>query len=252
MLADFSALLPTGMSPGTALGLAALSLIASLITASLSLGGGTLMISVLSLVFPPTVALPVHGAIQLGSNSGRAFVQRAHIQWHLVLWMSLGAIPGAALGGHFATLLPEHLFRIAIGLFILASLWLPRPGVSTHSPLESLVGGLVISFAGMIVGATGPLVMTFIKDLADRRQIVGTHASLMSIQNVAKVSAFSLFGFAFAAYLPLILVMIGTGFIGTMIGSRLLLKLPDRGFRLGFKLLITALALDLLRRALFG
>lgn len=252
MLDTAVSLLPQNVSPGLALGLIVLSLVASTITAALSLGGGILMLSVLSLFFPPAIVLPVHGAIQLGSNGSRALVQISHVQWPVVLWMSVGAIFGAALGGHFAAQLPEHLFRLAIGLFILFMIWVPRPDIRGRGPIETIVGGAVIAFLGMIVGVTGPLVLTFIRNIPNRLQLVGTHAMLMTVQNVTKVVVFIAYGFAFGVYLPLLAAMLLSGFIGTAIGSAILVRLPERGFRQAFRFLITLLALDLIRRALMG
>lgn len=244
-------LLPADLDLTAALALIALSLVTSLITATFSLGGGTLMVAVLALVFPPTVVVPLHGAIQLGSNAGRAVVQRGHIQWQLVLWLSLGGVVGIMVGGQFASRLPATALQVAIASFVLLTTWLPQPRIVGRSRLAQVIGGGVIAAASMVVGATGPLVAVFIKGLADRRQLVATHAMLMTIQNVFKVAMFVLLGFAFAAYLPLILAMIASGFVGTAIGSRLLVKVPEAAFRWGFKIVLTLVALDLLREALF-
>lgn len=248
---DLAPFLPAGLDPLMALALIGLSFVTSLITATFSLGGGTLMIAVLALAFPPATVVPLHGAIQLGSNAGRALVQRVHVQWSFVLWISLGAVIGTMVGGQFATLLPETLFQIAIGGFVLITTWLPQPKIVGRSPVAQFVGGAVISAISMVVGATGPLVAIFIKGLADRRQLVATHAMLMTLQNVMKIVVFVALGFAFAAYLPLIAAMIATGFLGTAIGSRLLVKVPESAFRWGFKIVLTVVALDILREAIF-
>lgn len=244
-------LLPADLDPTLALALVALSLVTSLITATFSLGGGTLMVAVLALVFPPLVVVPLHGAIQLGSNAGRALVQRAHIQWQLVLWLSLGGAIGTVVGGQFASLLPATALQVAIAAFVLLTTWLPQPAIVGRSRLAQVIGGAVIAAVSMVVGATGPLVAIFIKGLADRRHLVATHAMLMTLQNSFKVAMFVLLGFAFAAYLPLVIAMIASGFVGTAIGSRLLVKVPEAAFRWGFKIVLTVVALDLLRTALF-
>jgi uncharacterized protein len=227
-----------------------LSFFTSLITATFSLGGGTLMVAVLALVFPPAVVVPIHGAVQLGSNSGRALVQRAHIQWPFVLWISLGGLVGTIIGGQFASLLPETALQIAIALFVLLTTWLPQPRIVGRSRVAQVIGGGVISAVSMVVGATGPLVAVFIKGLADRRQLVATHAMLMTLQNSFKIVVFVFLGFAFASYLPIILLMVTSGFAGTALGSRLLVKVPESAFRWGFKIVLSLVALDLLREAL--
>lgn len=244
-------LLPPNLDLWLALALIGLSFVTSLITATFSLGGGSLMVAVLALVFPPAIVVPVHGFVQLGSNGGRALVQRSHIQWHLILWISLGAVVGTIVGGQFAYLLPERWFEIAIGAFVLFTTWLPQPRIVGSSRTLQFVGGAVISALSMVVGATGPLVATFIKGLADRRQLVATHAMLMTIQNAFKVITFIALGFAFDQYVAIIVAMVLSGFAGTAIGSRLLVRVPEHIFRIGFKVVLTLVALDLIRDALF-
>ncbi len=245
-------MLPPGLDPLLALALVGLSFFTSLITATFSLGGGTLMLAVLALAFPPAVVVPIHGCVQLGSNAGRAIVQRAHVQWRLIAWISLGAVVGTAVGGQFVSVLPEHLFTIAIGVFVLVITWLPQPRIVGQSRLVQFLGGVVISALSMVVGATGPLVATFIKGLADRRQLVATHAMLMTVQNTFKVITFTALGFAFGAYLPLIVLMVLAGFGGTALGSRLLVKVPEHVFRVGFKVILSLVAVDLIRAAVFS
>ena len=234
-----------------ALVLVGLSFFTSLITATFSLGGGMLMLAVLALVFPPAVVVPLHGAIQLGSNAGRAAVQWAHVQWHFVLWITLGAVIGTVIGGQFASLLPETLFQFIIGAFVLVTTWLPQPRVVGRSPLVQFAGGVVIAAIGMVVGAAGPLVAVFSKTIPDRQKLVATHAMLMTLQNTFKVIVFVALGFAFADYLPLLAGMIAVGFLGTAVGSRLLVKVPEGAFRWGFKIVLSLVALDILRDATF-
>ncbi len=243
--------LPAGLDLTMAGLLIVLSFFTSLITATFSLGGGTLMVAVLALVFPPAVVVPIHGAVQLGSNAGRALVQRAHIQWSFVLWISLGGLVGTIIGGQVASLLPETALQMAIALFVLLTTWLPQPRFVGRSRVAQVIGGGVISAVSMVVGATGPLVAVFIKGLADRRQLVATHATLMTLQNSFKIAVFVVLGFAFTSYLPIIVLMVASGFAGTALGSRLLLKVPESAFRWGFKVVLSLVALDLLREALF-
>jgi uncharacterized membrane protein YfcA len=242
--------LAPGLGYWLALALIALSFLTSLITATFSLGGGSLLIAAMTLVLPPVVVVPVHGCVQLGSNAGRAVVMREHIQWKFILWVTLGAALGSVIGGSFANLLPEKWFAAAIGGFVLVTTWLPQPRAIADSRAIQFVGGALVSAVGMVVGAAGPLVAAFVRGIADRRQLVATHATLNAFQHVFKVIVFVATGFAFRQYLLLILLMVVAGFAGTQLGSRLLTRVPENVFRLAFRILLSLVALGLIRRAL--
>lgn len=232
------------------LALIGLSFVTSLITATFSLGGGSLMIAAMALVLPPVVVVPVHGCVQLGSNVGRAILQRAYIQWPVIAWVTLGAALGSVIGGGFATALPARWFTAAIGLFVLVTTWLPQPRWIASSRVVQFVGGAVVSAVGMVVGAAGPLVAAFVRGIPDRRALVATHAMLNSLVHVFKIAVFVATGFAFGRWLPLIAAMVASGFAGTALGGRLLMRVPEHVFRLAFRLLLSAVALELLRRAM--
>jgi len=236
----------------TALGLMALSFVTSLITATFSLGGGSLMISAMALFLPPVAVVPVHGLVQLGSNVGRAWVQRAHIQWNYIVWVTLGALLGSVFGGRLALVLPEKWLTLAIGAFVLVTTWLPTPRGLTDSRAVQFIGGSIVSAVGMVVGAAGPLLAAFVRGIPDRRQLVATHAMLNSLQHAIKIIVFAAMGFAYGSYLPLIALMVASGFVGTTVGSRLLTRVPERLFRLTFRLLLSAVALGLIREALMS
>lgn len=249
---DLSIFAPDGIAAWTVAFLLLLSFAASALTAMFSLGGGLAMLAGLGLVFPPAVVIPFHGCIQLGSNFGRAIIQRGHIQWHLVVWLGLGSAAGALAGGSVAVSLPEALFSAVIGLFILYSAWGPQPRVTGHGPLANFVAGAVIGALSMFIGAAGPLIANFLRKLDDRRKLIATQATVLVLSNGAKVAAFTLFGFAFGRYVPLILAMVATGFAGTLVGSHALDRIPEEKFRIGFRLALTVMALEMLRAAIFG
>lgn len=242
-------LLPAGLDPVAALLLIALSLFTSGVTATFGLGGGSLMIAAIALIFPPAIAVPVHGLVQLGSNAGRAVMMRAFVQGRFALFFVAGSVPGAFVGAGIATWLPPAVLSIAIAGFILWSAWAPQPRAEARGPAATAVAGLLTAILGMVTGISGPVVAAFLRFLPDRRQIIATHALLMTAQNGLKAVAFAAFGFAFAPYLPLVAAMILSGLVGTAIGGRLLSALPEQRFRLGFKLLLTVSALALLRDA---
>lgn len=238
------------LSQLVAFGLVALSFFTSLITATFSLGGGSLMIAAMALVLPPVVVVPIHGWVQLGSNAGRALVQRAHIQWHFILWVTLGSALGSVAGGRFAFLLPDKWFAAIIGLFVLVTTWLPMPKFMTTSRRAQFVGGAIISAVSMVVGAAGPLIAAFVRGIPERRQLVATHAMLNALQHLFKVIVFGAMGFALRQYVLLIVLMVAAGLAGTAVGSRLLTRVPEAVFRMAFRILLSLVAVGLIWSAL--
>ena len=85
-----------------------------------------------------------------------------------------------------------------------------------------------------------------------RLEHVASHAACMTLQHALKVVAFGLLGFAYGPWLPLILAMILTGFVGTLLGRSLLIRTGDDRFHRVLSIVLTLLALRLLWSGLGG
>lgn len=243
----------TGLELWSALLMCAVSFIGSFIAASLGLGGGLLVMATMASLLPPTVLIPLHGIVQLGSNAGRALIMRSEILTHVVPAFLLGTIIGALIGGQVVVSLPTQVLQIVLGGFVLYATWGPKFRASEPGKKTFFGVGLVGAFVTMFVGATGPLVAPFAAAASDKRQnVVATHATLMTIQHGFKVIAFGFLGFAFGPYIPLLVGLLACGFIGTYAGKHMLNFMPEHIFRIGLKAVITALALRLLYAGVFG
>jgi uncharacterized protein len=229
--------------------LAGSSFLTSAMAAAFGIGGGVAMLTLLSYFMPVAALIPVHGAIQLASNSGRLYVQRRFVAWNRAAPFIAGTFAGAALGGALVFRLDEPVLKIALGLFVLVTNWFSFAALASAGTAIFVLGGAVTAFAGMFFGATGPLAAIFFANaFADRRQYSGTHAAVMAFQHGAKIALFALAGFAFAQWLPLIAIMAATGYLGTVFGARILVTLDEERFRQIFRWLITLIALDMIRR----
>lgn len=242
---------PPGVGPPVAVLLVALSFVTSMLTGALGLGGGVLMLAVLAFVLPAAMVVPVHGVVQIGSNLGRAALMRAHVDRGLIVPFALGSVIGVALAAPFVIVLPGPFLRTLLALFILWSCWSPKLKPARIPASLFAVVGVASSFATMFLGATGPFVAAFVSpERLGRHGTVATHAACMTLQHGFKVGAFTAIGFPFAVWLPLLAAMIGLGFLGTVIGKRMLDRLPEASFARGFKLVLTVLAVLLLVRGL--
>lgn len=244
-------LLPAGVSPLIALILIAVSFLTSAMTAAFGLGGGVAMLGALASAVPAGVVVAVHAVVQIGSNIGRAIVQRAHVLWPVAIRFALGSLVGIVAGAFSLVAIPERVLLAVLGGFILLMAWSPKPNIPGLEKSGVVLGGALSAFATMFVGATGPFTNAILKAIgADRRQIVATQAMCMTIQHVLKAVAFGAIGFAFKDWLPLVIAMIASGFAGTLLGTRLLDKMSEATFAFVLKWLLTIIGLDMLRKAL--
>ena len=242
--------LPDSISPALAVGLMLASVITSMITASLGAGGGLLLLVLMALWIPPAVIIPVHGMVQLGSNLGRATLTWRHTDWRAIAAFAPGVLVGAAIGAWLLVDLPEHLWQLTIAGFVLYLCWGPALPKGAFGRSGIFVASAVTSFASLFVGATGPLVAAFIKQMhEDRFKTVATFATAMSLQHAPKALVFGLAGFVFREWVLFILGMIVFGFAGAWIGLHLLKKVNNRHFHVVFNLVLTLLALRLLWQA---
>jgi len=230
--------------------LCGVSFLASFLTAAMGMGGGVLMLATMALILPPTVLIPIHGVVQVGSNLGRAALMLRNILTPIIPAFFIGTALGAAIGAQVVIALPTAILQAVLGCFVIYATWAPKFKASATSRKTFFGVGVLATFATMFVGATGPLVAPFVGAACkERQQVVATHAALMVIQHGLKIITFGFLGFAFGPYLPLLAGLLICGFAGTWCGKHVLLRLPEHIFRIGFKTLLTLLALRLLYSA---
>jgi uncharacterized membrane protein YfcA len=220
--------------------------VTSFIAGAFGLGGGIVLLAIMGSLMPVATMIPVHGVVQWGSNAGRMLLMLRHVDTSVLLPFALGSLVGGAVGSAVVIRMPPELLQIGLGLFVLWSIWGRPPALA--SGRTAMAGtGLISTFLTMFFGATGVFVAAVVKTLGfDRLTFVATHATCMTLQHGIKVIAFGLLGFAYGQYAPLMLMMIGSGLIGTFAGRYVLKRTADERFHLILNGLLTLMALRLL------
>ncbi|MGR3270116.1 sulfite exporter TauE/SafE family protein [Thalassococcus profundi] len=240
---QFSAMMG-GFDPIVTFGLLAASFGASFITVAFGIGGGALLLAIMASLMPPLALIPVHGAIQLGSNLFRALLLVTHVHWPPVLSFAIGTLIGVSLGGMVAVNLPPAFVQIGVGVFVIYSVLLRPPAWLSAWPSFT---GAFSSFLTMFFGATGVFVANFSKSLSlPRQEHVATHATLMTLQHLLKILAFGVLGFAFGPWAIFTLSMIAAGFLGTVAGRVLLIRMSDTGFKKALDAILILVSLRLI------
>ncbi|WP_172293094.1 sulfite exporter TauE/SafE family protein [Pseudoruegeria sp. HB172150] len=217
---------------------------ASFITAAFGIGGGGVMLAVLASLLPPLAIIPVHGVVQLGSNAGRSVLFLRYMRWELFWPFAIGSVIGVAVGGMTVVQLDPGWLQIAVGAFILWTVFGKTPGIFKRS---GPVAGAFSSFLTMFIGGTGPFVAAYVKaqDL-ERHSHVATQAVLMTLQHGLKSLMFGFLGFAFSEWAGFIAALIVAGFVGTWLGKHMLARINEKRFKLALNAILTVLSLRLI------
>lgn len=238
-------LVPADVGATASLFLIAFSAFTSFITAAAGIGGGIMMVAVMAVLMPAHAVIPIHGAVQIGSNAGRTAIMLPQVQWQVLAPFCAGSVVGAAVGGLTVVELPPAVLNIGLAFFILYSVW--APPVTAPGRFKVVATGAFSSFLTMFFGATGTFVSAMVKSMRlGRLEHVATHSACMVAQHLIKVIAFGLLGFNFGPYAGLVVAMIASGFLGTVIGKHVLVKMNDVIFHRVLAVLLSLLALRLL------
>ena len=220
----------------------------SFITTAFGIGGGAILIGLLAIKLPPFALLPIHGIVQIGSNFGRTLIFLKDIRRDVLIPFSIGTILGSLLGGTFFIQIEPWLLQLIVAIFILWSVFGKIPAIGAT---QIVFGGIFSGFFTMFFGASGTLVAGMVKTMKlEPVKHTATHSALMTIQHLIKVIIFGFVGFAYAEYFLLIILMIVSGFIGTLIGKKFLIKFGKKYFKLVLNTILTLIAFNLIWNAI--
>lgn len=216
------------------------------------MGGGILLLAIMAQYYPLAILIPLHGLIQLGSNSARVFLGFKAIDRRIVLQFGVGAVIGTAVGSRLIFSVPENFYKVILGTFILIVTFFPLPKYKKIFYLKwHLVGG-ISSFLSLFVGATGPLIAPFyLSEKLSKERLVSTKAACQIFTHFLKVATFFAMGFVLGPYLSIFTGMLGMVFLGNYFGKWILHRLPERWFLVFFQSLIFMLAVRMIVQGVF-
>ncbi len=238
---------PPDLTAWTVVALIGVNFVTSAFTATVGLGGGVINLAVLANFLPAASIIPIHAVIQLGNNASRTVLNWKNVVWARCVWFILGSLAGAGAASLVVVALPRPALQLILGVFVLYSVFGPKPKNLSLGKAGIVIGGAVTTFATFFVGATGPLVAAILPVATmARHQVVATHGALMSFQHALKIVFFGLVGFHFLPWTGFLAVMIGAGFAGTYVGRMLLGRMPEAFFKKLFYAVLVVLGARLI------
>lgn len=215
--------------------LAALAaLLAATLAAVTGFGGAAVLLPVLVAIFGVRAAIPILTVAQLIGNGSRVWFNRSELDWKIVGWFAVGAIPCGILGGLLFTAAPIPILLRLLGIFLLGVVaWRRlRPGPMPKVPARGFAGiGGAAAFLSALVGSVGPVMAPFFLAAGlVKGSYIGTEALATVVMHLAKLGAYragaALPGSAVLTGLALGPMMIA----GSWLGKRIVDRLPERVF----------------------
>ena len=226
----------------------------STLTAMIGAGGGTALLLVMLYLMPAASVVPVHGCIQLVSNTARVWLFRKHMNWRIIVRFVAPMPLGVYLGLQVYDRLDPAAIQIVIAGFVLVSLLIRAPKQGSGKGLPAWVyvlGGIVIGAGNMIVGVLAPVLGAMIRlEQLGKESTVGTLGFFGFAGNVLKIAGFAMVGFAFAPHAPIIICASLATIAGNVLGKRLLAGMSSQAFERAFKVVLALLAAKLVWDAL--
>ena len=238
------------MDPLLLIGLVAAAFAAAVVGGLAGIGSAIMMIPVLTFAVGIRDAVPIVTVAVMMQTWSRIWVNREMVDWGVVRWFVIGALPASVLGAVAFANLPAELLQTALAVFLLAVVaYRHSPFVrKSPLPLRLFVGvGAGQGFLSAIFGGAGPFGASFFLAYGLRRgAFVGTMACAMTAINLVKMSVYGTYelldGSNVGLAVGLGVVMIAGAAIGGMVTNRV----SDRAFVVIVEVVIVGCAVWLL------
>jgi uncharacterized membrane protein YfcA len=227
------------------------SFLSTAVSSAFAVGGGFVMIAILSTFMPVSDMVPLHSAMMVGLSLSRTWYFRTDIHWPIVIPFVIGALIGAFAGTSIYVDLPEVLIAVSIAVLMLLAVWWPEVKFKREIPHPFFLVGLIHSFLSALFSFGGLYQPVMVRTKLNKMQITATLAAGLMAMNFFKISGYVTFGFDFKPYLSVIVLAILVSFPAAKMGKALLHKISEQQFRRIFKIIMTVFAFRLLYRAWF-
>ncbi len=251
----------------TALLICLAALLASTLTLFSGFGLGTLLMPVVALFFPISVAISITAIVHLANNIFKVALVGRHTSWSAVFYFGLPAVVasffGALLLSRLSGMPPLYELSIfgasrqvlpikavaggLILLFVLLEL-VPAFAQLTFERRFLSIGGALSGFFGGLTGHQGALrTMFLVKAGLTKEEFIATGVVVAALVDIARLLVYGwTMGVSGPAEPQLVVLACLSAFLGAFFGARLLHKVTYRGIQLLVSILLLAIALGLM------
>ena len=240
------------MDPVVLAGLGVAAFVAAVVGGMAGLGSALMMIPVLTFVVGIRDAVPIVTLAVMMQTWSRVWVNRSLIDWRVVRWFMVGAVPASALGAVAFASAPAELLQKGLAVFLLLVVAYRHSPFARRTPFpaQAFAGvGVGQGFLSAIFGGAGPFGASFFLAYGLRRgAFVGTMASAMTLINFVKVGVYGTYALLDADGLALAVGLGVVMIVGAYAGGMIVNRVSDRAFVVIVEAVIVLAAISLLAR----
>lgn len=240
---------------------AAITLLAGFVKGAVGFALPMIMISGLSSLMPPEIALAalilptfLANLIQSFADGVSAAWVTARRYWIFIVMMLVFLVSSA----QFVSLIPDQILYLVIGVPIVGFALFQLGGWRLHLNPENRLrdelglGGLA-GFVGGMSGVWGPPVVAYLVAIdAQKREAIRAQGVIYGLGAFALVIAHLQSGVLNRATLPLSAAAVVPALVGLWIGSHVHARMPQATFRKAMLVVLAVAGLNLVRRGLAG
>jgi uncharacterized protein len=209
---------------------------AALVGSVAGTGGTLLLMPVLILYFGIQDATVLVTVGNLSANISRSVVNRRELEWRVVMWFALGAVPLSILGTWLFTLAAPGFLTRLFGAFMLGVvIWrhLRTHPPKKRSPVWFLPVGATFGFLSGLVAGVGPLMAPFYLAYGlTRNGYIGTDALATVFMQTTKLATLGAAQFVTWPVVVNGMLLVPFMIAGTIAGKHLVDRLSERAFGL--------------------
>lgn len=239
-----------------------LGFVAGILGSMIGLGGGIIIVPVLTFLgFPPSLASSnsLFGTFGNATASTLSYWQQKRIQYSLGLKLGLLAIPGTILGAYVSSDVTPSIFKILFGLVLLSSsvyIFMKRKIEGKESSFShaamflsifaSFFAGIISSFFGIGGGIIFVPLMVAIMGMG-MKKAAPTSQFILLFVSLSGLITHSVLGHP--DFYQSLLLFIGS-FVGALVGSKLSLEIKEKNLQILVSIVMSITAIKLFFDAL--
>lgn len=214
------------VASAAAFGLAMMSAVAGF-------GGGVLLLPVFTALFGLRAAVPMLTMTQLSSNGSRIWLNRHSLQWPLIGWFALGAVPCAVAGGLLLAHASLAPMKRLLGVFLIGIVVWRRIQRQPRRPADPMFAGIgaASGLGSALLGSVGPLTAPFFLAAGlTRAAYIGTEAASALTMHLTKLATYGVGNLITTEVLLYGLALTPATLLGAWTGKKIVGHLSDQVF----------------------